>query len=50
MLKNGLIRKLRLISKFMTSQIGQEIITINILPSISGSKENQAIKFGQLIK
>ena len=30
--------------------IGQELITINILPSISSSKENQAMKFGQLIK
>ena len=31
----------------MTSQTGQEIITIHILPNIS-SKFNQTMKFGQL--
>ena len=36
--------------KFMTSQTGQQIITIYILPSISGSKDNQKIEFGQLIE
>ena len=41
--KNGLIRKLRLISKFMTSQTGQKIITKHILSNISKSKGNQAI-------
>ena len=50
MLKNGLIRKLWLISKLMLSQKGQQIITIQILPNISSSKGNQAIKLGQLIK
>ena len=50
MQENGLIRKLSLISKFMTSQTGQHIITIHILPNISRSKDNQPIKFGQLIE
>ena len=34
----------------MTSQTGQQIITIHVLPYISRSKGNQAMKFGQLIK
>ena len=34
----------------MTSQPGKEIIAIHILPNISKSKGNQAIKFGQLIE
>ena len=50
MYNNGLIRKLRLISKFMTSQTGHQIITIHILPNIYRSNENQAMKFGQLIE
>ena len=49
-LENGLIRKLWFISKLMTSQTGQQIIIIHILPNISRSKGNHAIKFGQLIK
>ena len=32
----------------MTSQTGQQIITIHILPKISRSKGNQTMKFGQL--
>ena len=48
--KKGLIRKLRLISKFMTSSTGKQIITIHIFPNISRSKGNQAINFGQLIE
>ena len=32
----------------MTSQTGQQIITIHMLPNISRSKDNQAKKFGQL--
>ena len=47
--KNGLIRKLT-ISKFMTSQTGQQIILIPILPNISRNKGDQAMKFGQLIE
>ena len=49
MLKNGLIRKRGLIAKFMTSQTGQQIITIFILPNISRSKGKHAMKIGQLI-
>ena len=41
--KNGLIRKIRLISKFMTSQPGLKAIAIHILPNISQSKGNQTI-------
>ena len=33
--ENGLIKKQRLISKFMTSQTGEQIITIHILTNIS---------------
>ena len=33
----------------MTSQAGQQIITIRILPNISRSEGNQTMKFGQLI-
>ena len=45
-----MIKRLRLISKFITPQTGQQIITIHILPNISRSKVNQSIKFGQLIE
>ena len=48
--KDGFIRKVRLISKFMTSHTGQQIITINILPNILRSKGNQAMKLGHLIE
>ena len=48
--KNGLIRKLRLISKFMLSQPGLQTIAIHILPNISQSKGNQTMKFGQLME
>ena len=34
----------------MTSQPGQQTIAIHILPNISRSKGNQAMKFGQLIE
>ena len=34
----------------MTSQAGQQVITIHMLPNISRSKDNQATKFGQLIE
>ena len=34
----------------MTSQSGQQTMTIHILLNISRSKGNQAMKFGQLIK
>ena len=50
MLKNGLISKIRLISKFMTSQPGKQTITIHILPNISRSTGDQTMEFSQLIK
>ena len=50
MLKNGFIRQLWLISKFMTSQFVQQIISIHILPNISRSKCNQTMKFGQVME
>ena len=34
----------------MTSQPGQQTIAIHILPNISRSKDNQTMKFGQLIE
>ena len=36
-------------SKFMASQPGKQTFAIHILPNISRSKSNQAIKFRQLI-
>ena len=48
--KNGLIRKLRLTLKLITSQPGLQTIAIHILPNISRSKGNQTMKFGQLIE
>ena len=50
MYKNGLIRELRSISKFVSLQTGTQIITITILPDISKSKSNQQMEFGQLIE
>ena len=46
--KNGLIKDVKLISKFMTSQPGYETIAIRIY--ISRCKGNQTMKFGQLIR
>ena len=46
--KNSLIRKIRLISKFMTSQPSLQAIPIHILPNISQNKGDQTMKFGQL--
>ena len=43
------MRSFRLIQKLVTLQTGQ-VITIHILPDISRSKGNQAMKFGQLIE
>ena len=50
MLKNGLIKKIRLNSKFMTSQPGQQTIAMHIFTNISRTKGNQIMKFGQLIE
>ena len=50
MYKRGLIRKAKLISRFMTSQPGKQTVAIQTLPNISGSKGNLTIKFGQSIE
>ena len=50
MQKKGLIRKIRFISKLMTSQAGKEIITIHLLLITSRSTTNQTTKFDQLIE
>ena len=34
----------------MTSQPGQQTITINILPNVSQSKSSQTMKIGQVIE
>ena len=47
--ENGLIRKVRLTSKFMASQPGLQTIAIHIWLHISQSKGNQTMKFGPLI-
>ena len=44
----GLIRKIRLIPKFMTSKPGKQTIVKHVLPNILRNKDNQAMKFGQL--
>ena len=43
MQENGLIRKIRLISKSMTSQLGKAI-AIQIFTNISRSKDDQTVK------
>ena len=48
--KGSLIKKIRLISKLMTSQPGQQKIAIQIWPNISRSKGNKAMKPGRLIE
>ena len=48
--ENGLIRKISLTSKSMTSQPGLQTIAIHILLNISQIKDNQAMKLGQLIE
>ena len=48
--KNSLIRKIRLISKYMTSQPDSQANPIDILPNISQSKGNQAMELGQLVE
>ena len=47
--KESLIRSIRLIPKFRTSQPGEQTITIHIFPNISQSKSNQTMKIGQVI-
>ena len=48
--KNGLIRKIRLTSKFMTLLPGLQTIVIHTLPNISQNKDNQTMRSGQLIE
>ena len=50
MYQNSLIKKIRLISNFMVSQTGWKTTVIHILPNISRSKGNQAMKSGQSIE
>ena len=50
MQKDGLIRKIGLISKLMTSQSGKQKIAIRMQPKFSISKYNQTIKSRQLIE
>ena len=51
MWKNRLIRKIRLISKFITSSPEEKkTIALHTLPNISRSKGNQTTKFGQLVE
>ena len=40
-----IMQKFKVISKFMTSQVGQQIITIHILSNISRSEDNDAMNF-----
>ena len=49
MYKNGLIREIRLISKLITSQSGQQTDEKHMLSNISRNKGSQTMKFGQLI-
>ena len=48
--KNGLMRKINLTSKFMTSQPGLQTVAIHILSNISESKGNEKMKFVQLME
>ena len=48
--KNGLIRKVWLISKFMKSKLGWQTFVIHILPNISLIKDNQAMNLSQLVE
>ena len=47
MWENGLIKKLMLASKFMTSQLGKQVI--DTLSIISRNKGNHTMKFRQLV-
>ena len=47
---NQLDKKLRLVSEFAMLYTGKQKVTILMLPNISRSKNNQAMKFGQLIE
>ena len=49
MLKDSFIIKIRLIQKIVASERGEQPIVKHILTIISRSKDNKAMKFGQLI-
>ena len=44
------MRKIRLISNFMTSEPVQKKFAVQALPNISRGKSNQPMKFGKIIK
>ena len=46
--ENGSVRKLWLISKFMTSQTGQHIITTQMLPNNARSKGNKVLSVNRV--
>ena len=48
--KGSLIKKVMLISKFMTSRPEKQTVAIHTLPNISKSKYNQRMKFDHLIE
>ena len=50
MQEKRLDRKIRLTSKFLTSQPGLQTVAIHILPNISQSKGDMTMKFGQLME
>ena len=50
MCENGWVRKLRLISKLMTSQPGKQIIATKVFLNILRCKDSQTMKFNQLIE
>ena len=50
MYRNGLFKKIMLISNFMTPQPGQQTFVIHIFPNISRIKGKGTMKFGQLIE
>ena len=45
-----MLRKIKLVSKFITPQLGKKTIAIHTLPNISRIEGNQTMKFGQLIE
>ena len=49
MLKDSFIMKVRLISKFVASQPGEQPSALHILTIISRSKDNHEMKLGQFI-
>ena len=50
MQKNGLIGKIKSISKFMTPQLRLQAIATDILSNISRCKDNQTMKLSELIE